>query len=149
MKLVAAVLVIILLVGLAGFGGYQIAARSRDGEIARIASVNIERSVRIRKAFDPKLISEAKDLLDVSIGQDLFYMQAFESAVMSDTAFARQRSRSVARLKQEWLENPPFALEDATKSYIEEVCRQMTGCPSGDIRPRPPSEEPKKGAAKQ
>lgn len=143
MKLVAAVLVMVLVAGLAGFGGYQIAARSRNGEIARIASVNVERSVRVRKAFDPKFLGEAKNLLDVAISQDLLYMEAFESAVMSDAAYVRQRGRTVAMVKTEWLERPPFAVEDGTRSYIEEVCRQTTGCSSGEIRSRKPPEETK------
>jgi hypothetical protein len=146
-KLVALALVVIV-AGLAGWGSYQVAVKSRNGEIALIASVNVERSVRVRKAFDPKLVSQAKDLLDAAITQDLFYMESYESAVMSNPMYARQRARSVAMVKRDWLESPPFALEDATKSYIEEVCRQTTGCPPGDIRPRPPAEEPK-GSVKQ
>jgi len=142
-KLLALALVVIVVAGLAGFGGYQIAVRSRNGEIALIASVNVERSVRVRKAFDPKVVNQAKDLLDAAITQDLFYMESYESAAMSNPMYARQRARSVATVKKDWLESPPFALEDATKSYIEEVCRQAVGCPSGDIRPRPPAEVPK------
>ncbi len=148
MKLVALALVVIVVAGLAGFGGYQVAVRSRNGEIALIASVNVETAVRVRKAFDPKFVGEAKNLLDVTISQGLLYMEAFESAVMSDAAYVRQRGRSVAMVKKEWLERPPFDVADETKSYIEEVCRQTTGCPPGDIRPRPPAEEPK-GSVKQ
>ena len=91
------------------------------------------------------MMSQAKDLLDVAISQDLLFMESYESAVMSDPMYARQRARSVAMVKAEWLERPPFALEDGTKSYIEEVCRQTKGCPTGDIHQRPSSEEPKKG----
>ena len=148
MKLAALALAVIVAAGLVGFAGYQIAVRSRNGEIALIASVNVERSVRVRKAFDSKVVSQAKDLLDASITQDLLFMESYESAVMSDPMYARQRARSVAMVKKEWLESPPFALEDATKSYIEDVCRQTAGCPAGDIRQRPPSEESKKGSAK-
>jgi hypothetical protein len=145
MKPAVLALVAIVVVGLAGLGGYQIATRSRNGELALIASVNVERSVRVRKAFDPKLVSQAKDLLDAAITQDLFYMESFESAAMSNPMYARQRARSVAMVKKEWLERPPFAFEDPTKSYIDEVCRQTTDCEAGDIRPRPPLEESKKG----
>ena len=139
MKLAVFALVVIVVAVLAGLGGYQVALRSRNGEIALIASVNVERSVRVRKAFDSNLASQAKDLLDTAISQDLLYMESFDSAAMSDPVYARQRGRSVVMVKTEWLERPPFALEDATKSYIEEVCRQTTGCPSGEIRLREPS----------
>lgn len=122
--------------GLAAFGGYQAAKRTQSAEIARIASVNVERSVRIRKTFEPKPGSDARDLLDAGIGQDLFYMQALESAALSDPSYARQRARSVALAKQEWLERPPFALEDGTKAYINEVCGESKNCPSGELKAR-------------
>jgi hypothetical protein len=147
-KLVSLALVVVIIAGLAGLGSYQVAVRSRNGEIALIVSVNVERSVRVRKAFDSKLVSQAKDLLDTSISQDLFFMESYESAVMSNPVYARQRARSVAMVKAEWLERPPFALEVGTKSYIEDVCRRTTGCPPGDIHARPPAEEPK-GSVKQ
>lgn len=136
MRLLLVVLAVLLTGGVAGFAGYQIANRTQTAEIARIAAVNVERSVRVRRALNPKAASDARDLLDVGIGQDLFYMQALESAALSDANYARQRTRSVALVKQEWLEDPPFALEDGTKSYISEVCAQAKNCPSGDLRPR-------------
>jgi hypothetical protein len=136
MRLLFVVLAVLLAGGLAGFAGYQIADKTQSAEIARIAAINVERSVRVRKALDPKVASDARDLLDVGIGQDLFYMQALESAALSDAAYARQRARSVALIKQEWLERPPFALEDGTKSYINEVCAQAKNCASGDLTVR-------------
>lgn len=148
-KLVALALVVIVVAGLAGLVGYQMAVRSRNGEIALIASVNVETAVRVRKAFDPKFVGEAKNLLDVTVSQGLLYMEAYESGVMSNPMYTRQRARSVTMVKKEWLERPPFDVADETKSYIEEVCRQTTGCPPGDIHPRPPAEEPKKGSVKR
>lgn len=136
MRVVYVILVVAFAAGVAGFGGYQVASRAQSAEIARIASVNVERSTRIRKSFEPKPSSDARDLLDAGIGQDLFYMQALESAALSDPSYARQRARSVALVKQEWLEKPPFALEDATKAYIDEVCAQSKNCPNGELRPR-------------
>lgn len=136
MRSIYAILASILIAGLAAFGGYQTAKKTQSAEIARIAAVNVERSIRIRKGFEPKQGSDARDLLDAGIGQDLFYMQALESAALSDPSYARQRARSVALTKQEWLEKPPFALEDGTRAYINEVCTQSKNCPSGEMRAR-------------
>jgi hypothetical protein len=133
MRLVYVILVVVFAAGIAGFGGYQVASRAQGAEIARIASVNVERSIRIRKSLEPKPSSEVRDLLDAGIGQDLFYMQALESAALSDPSYARQRARSVGLVKQEWLEKPPFALEDATKAYINEVCALSKSCASGEL----------------
>ena len=136
MRLAYVVVAVILAAAIGGFGGYQVASRSQSAEIARIAAVNVERSVRIRKSLEPKPSSDAKDLLDAGIGQDLFYMQALESGALSDSSYARQRTRSVALAKQEWLEKPPFALEDATKAYIEEVCALSKSCAAGELKAR-------------
>lgn len=136
MRLVYVILVVAFAAGIAGFGGYQVANRAQSAEIARIASVNVERSIRIRKGFEPKSSSDARDLLDAGIGQDLFYMQALEAAALSDPSYTRQRARSVALTKQEWLERPPFALEDGTSAYINEVCAQSKNCPSGELKAR-------------
>jgi hypothetical protein len=136
MRLVYVILVVVLAAVIAGFGGYQAARRTQSAEIARIASVNVERYIRIRKSFEPKPGSDARDLLDAGIGQDLFYMQALEPAALSDPSYARQRARSVALVKQEWLEKPPFAMEDGTKAYINEVCALSKNCPNGELTVR-------------
>ena len=141
MRLTIAVVLIVALTAVAGYGGYRVGARSQAAEMARIASVNAERSARIRQGLDPKMYGEARNLLDVAIGHDLFYMQMFEDAAMSDAQYARQRGRSVALVKQTWLEVPPFALEDETRSFIETVCAQTKDCKAGSIRPAEP--EPK------
>jgi hypothetical protein len=142
MRLAIGALVVMVLTALAGYGGYQLGVRSQGVEIARVASVNAERSARIRKALDPKQAGEGRDLLDVAIGQDLFYMQMFEKAAMSDAQYARQRGRSVALVKQAWLELPPFAVEEETRSFIETVCAQTGACPRGSIRPNKPEAKP-------
>jgi hypothetical protein len=134
MKTITAVLLVIFTAAVAGAITSQVTTRSRNAEIARIASVNVESAVRVRKAFDSKFEGEAKNLLDVSISQHLFYMQSFESGALPDASYARQRGRSVASVKREWLERPPFAVEDETRAYIEEVCRQTTECPPGEIQ---------------
>ena len=73
--------------------------------------------------------------MDVAIGQDLFYMESFDSIALSDPAYARQRSRSISLLKQEWLERQPLAIEDHTKAYLDKVCsEQKKNCPSGEVR---------------
>jgi hypothetical protein len=136
MRLLYLILAVVLAAGVAGFGGYQVATRTQSAEIARIASVNVERSIRIRRSFEPKPGSDARDLLDAGVGQDLFYMQALESAALSDPSYAKQRARSVALVKQEWLERPPFALEDGTNAYINEVCALSKNCPGGDLKAR-------------
>lgn len=138
MRLTIVVILVAALTTVAGYGGYRAGVRSQAAEIARIASVNAERSARIRQALDPKMFGKARNLLDVAIGQDLFYMQMFEYAAMSDAQYERQRGRSVALAKQTWLEVPPFALEDETRSFIEAVCAQTNGCQSGTIRPSKP-----------
>ena len=143
MRLVMGVLVTVILVVFAGYGGYHFAVKTQRAEIARIATVNVERLVRVRKMLDPNGMTQAKDLIDVGIGQDLFYMESFDSDAMSDAAYVRQRSRSISMLKQEWLEKPPFAIEDQTKAYIDTICLQEKGCPSGEIRPRPQLEKEK------
>jgi hypothetical protein len=120
----------------AGFGGYHLSKRSGNAEIARIAAVNVERSIRVRRDLEQKAPGSARDLLDAGIGQDLFYMQAFESAALSDDAYAKQRARSIALVKQEWLRRPPFALDDGTRLYIDEVCLQIKTCPQGELQAR-------------
>src|SRR5262245_56483355 len=109
MRLVYVILVIAFAAGIAGFGGYQLASRAQGAEIAGIQSVNVERSTRIRNGLEPKPVNDVRDLLDVGIGQDLFYMEAHESDALSDPAYARQRARSVSLVKQAWLATPPFA----------------------------------------
>lgn len=103
-------------------------------DIARIASVNVERSVRIRPVLASASASEERNLLDAGISQDLYYMQSAEKGLLFDQTYTRQRARSVSLLKKEWLRSPPFALEEQTKEYIESVCAQTKNCPTGDLR---------------
>lgn len=126
-----AALFISLIAGCAVLDGS--AALGRE-DIARIASVNVERSVRIRPALAGANASEERNLLDAGISQDLYYMQSAEKGLLLDQTYTRQRARSVSLLKKEWLRSPPFALEEQTKEYIESVCAQTKNCPTGDLR---------------
>jgi hypothetical protein len=106
----------------------------RTEDIARISAVNVERSVRIRKQLDATTAKEARDLLDVGVGQDLFYMESTEGGLLNDSTYMRQRARAISLLKREWLRNPPFAMEPQTARYIEKICTEAKTCPTGDLR---------------
>lgn len=125
----------LMLIGLlAGCGTFERPTELQSADIARIASVNVERSVRVRQALHPVTAREERDLLDAGIGQDLYYMESTEKGLQSDQTYLRQRSRSISLVKKEWLRSPPFALEKQTKEYIEKVCAETKGCPPGVLR---------------
>ena len=133
---VAAMVVCIL----AAYGGYRYALRTEGADRARVAAVNTERLVRVRKSLSGNEAAQARNLLDVGISQELFYMQSFDLFASSDAAYLRQRGRSVSTVKAAWLETPPFAIEDGTKIYIDQICSQQKDCRSGEIHAKPQSE---------
>jgi|1185.fasta_scaffold382348_2 hypothetical protein len=55
-------------------------------------------------------------------------METAEKAALSDPSYLRQRGRSIAMLKEEWLKRPPFALEQQTRQYIERIS-EAKACP--------------------
>lgn len=129
--------VIVVTATVSGFIGYKVAAWSYGGEIARIAAVNVERLTRVRNAVQS---SEVRDLVDVGLSQHLLYMEHFEQNATSDAAYERQRKRAVSLVKREWVEIPPFAIEDETRAFVQKICAETEGCPSGEIKTRRPAE---------